>query len=359
VLLAGVAGAAVVAVAVFPRNRRAIEIAVTAAVVSLAGSGAIAAATYKPEAFLSPTFSGPLTIAPQLIGPVRAATQRLDYFREELHRVVEGIVRVYTSVSTGPLPAQNEVRILHISDIHLSPLGFEFAQELARGFDVDAVIDTGDATSFGTPAENLITRFIPDFGVPYVFVRGNHDSRGLQAEIARIPNAVVLDGDAAEVAGLEIYGLGHPVFLKNRAFPTDVEAFAEEAHAAGEQALEDVEQLERAPDIVAVHDERMAETLAGRIPLVLSGHFHEEKAEVRDGTLYLRVATTGGAGLETFLREGGIPLSAEILYFEAGPDPALVAYDTVRQFPESGDLTIERTLVPEGEVEPAEPTASP
>jgi len=358
VLVVGLAGAGIVSAAVFRRNRRAIEIAVAAALVSLAGSGAVAAATYQPAAFLSPTFSGPLTLAPQLIGPVRAATARFDYFREELRRVVDGIVRVYTSVGASPLPANNEIRILHISDVHLSPLGFEFAQELARGFDVDAVIDTGDATSFGTPAENLITRFIPDFGVPYVFVRGNHDSRSLQAEVSRVPNAVVLDGNVAEVAGLVVYGLGHPVFLKHRGLPTDVEAFSEEAHAAGEVALGDVEELPHPPDMVAVHDDRMAEALAGRVPLVVSGHFHEERAQVRDGTLYLQVGTTGGAGLETFTREGGIPLSAEILYFRAGTDPALVAYDTIRQFPESGDLTIERNLVPE-EGAPAEFPPSP
>ena len=44
-----------------------------------------------------------------------------------------------SQVATGPLPAADphEVRILHISDVHLNPLGLEIARNLADTFAVD------------------------------------------------------------------------------------------------------------------------------------------------------------------------------------------------------------------------------
>ena len=53
------------------------------------------------------------------------------------------------AVGTGPSPDPGEVRILHISDIHLNPMGLEIAKDLATTFSVRAVVDTGDLTSFG------------------------------------------------------------------------------------------------------------------------------------------------------------------------------------------------------------------
>jgi hypothetical protein len=99
--------------------------------------------------------------------------------------------------------------------------------------------------------------------------------------------------------------------------------------------------------VVAVHDDRMAESVAGRVPLVISGHFHKPSARVVDGTLFLRVGTTGGSGFTVFTRTGGTPLSAEILYFKPAAPASLVAYDEVTQSPETGDLTVKRHLVAE------------
>ncbi len=88
----------------------------------------------------------------------------------------------------------------------------------------------------------------------------------------------------------------------------------------------------------------MAEAVAGRVPLVISGHFHETTATVRNGTLFLRIGTTGGSGAGIF-RGLDIPFSAEVLYFSRGPDPELIAYDVIEQLPESGSLTVQRVTV--------------
>ena len=48
--------------------------------------------------------------------------------------------------------------------------------------------------------------------MPYVFVRGNHDSRLTQAAVEQNRNAVVLDDAVVVVKGLVIAGIGDPVF---------------------------------------------------------------------------------------------------------------------------------------------------
>jgi predicted phosphodiesterase len=345
VLLAGAAGGLLLGLVAFRRDARHVAIAVVAALVAVGGSQALALATYSPNAFLDPTYSGSLVLATEVIGPVEAASKRIDAFRAQLTRVVDGAVRAYTSVQASPLGESNEIRVLHISDIHISPVGFEFARQIADGFDVDFVLDTGDITSFGTPVENLILQNIPAFHRPYVFVRGSHDSMALQAEVAKIDNATVLDGDTATVDGISMYGLGHPVFVSDRSQPLDGAEFEAQAEAACGRVKADVEALAQPPVIVAVHDDRMTSCMAGLVSLVVSGHFHENSARTENGTLFLRVGTTGGAGPTLFTDEGASLLSAEVLYFRPGTPPQLIAYDVITQNPETGNLTVTRQLV--------------
>lgn len=357
VLAAAMLGALVLSVLVFRTRWRRVGACLLAAFIAVGGSEAIAWNTFRPSAFLSPTYSGSLALAPKLIGPVRHATDRIEDFRAELTRVVDGAVRAYTSIQTAPVQDMNVVRVLHISDVHLSPLGLDFAREIARGFEVDFVLDTGDLTSFGTRPEDLVVSEVRSFDRPYVFVRGNHDSRTLQAALGAIPSAAVLDGNEAEVEGLTLYGLGHPVFTPNREASVTDKEFVREAREAGERVFADVTALPEAPDIVAVHDDRMAESIAGLVPLVVSGHFHESEARVIDGTLFLRLGTTGGSGFEVYTDPGGIPLSAEVLYFARAPVPTLVAYDLIEQSPESGSLTVNRHLIAQefGDLTPTPP----
>jgi predicted phosphodiesterase len=360
-----VLGTLILALVVFRARWRPVAVAAATALVIVGGSEAAAFATYDPEAFRQPTFSGSLALAPQLIGPVGTATGRIDRFREELARVVSGAARVYASISASPVGGPAEVRVLHISDIHLSPLGMAFARQLAFAFDVDFVLDTGDITSFGTPAEALILGEVPSFERPYLFVRGNHDSITIQDELDRVSNAVVLDGRAVSERGIAVYGLGDPVFTPNKLAGLDDAQIGAQVAAVGPRIAADIRTLPRPPDVVAVHDDRMAAAVAGAVPLVVSGHFHQPSDTVVDGTLYLRIGSTGGAGANVFTTEAGVPLSAEILHFRpahGGELPALVGWDLVTEAPVTGNLTIERHTVEATAQEPApgpSPSASP
>jgi predicted phosphodiesterase len=359
-LAAALLGAGILALLAFRNHWKAVAIAVVSALVAVAGSETVAWITYRPAALLNPTFSGSLALAPRLIGPARTAIDRIDKFTAELTRVLEGAARVYTSIQASPVGQGQEIKVLHISDIHLSPLGMEFAQEVASAFDVDLVVDTGDITSFGTPVEQLILSEIASFSRPYVFVRGNHDSLELQEAMRRIPNAIVLNGQTKVVKGLTVYGRGDPVFTPDKTSAVDDEEIAERVRAAGPGILFDVTRLPQAPDLVAVHDDRMTEAVAGYVAVVVSGHFHEPSARVDHGTVYLRVGSTGGAGANVFTEIGGIPLSAEVLYFSREAPHTLVAYDLIEQSPESGSLTVRRHLIEEefGPLAPSPPSPS-
>jgi predicted phosphodiesterase len=344
-VLSGV-GAAVVGALVFRTKWRLVTTALVSAVLSVAACEVLLLVTFRPAAFTEPTYSGTLALAPRLIGPVRQATDRFEDLRAGLEQIVDGTVRAYSTLQETPV-GDDAIRVLHISDIHASPLGMDFAREVARGFDVDMVLDTGDLTSFATPVENLIVSRIPEFGRAYLFVRGNHDSIELQTAIGRQQNAVVLDGRAVTIGGLTIYGLGHPAFTPARGLPVDAEEFAALARSVGPRIAADVEAATDPVEVVAVHDDRMAEAVAGLVPVVVSGHFHEPGALVVNGTLYLRVGTTGASGAGVFRDLTDIPFSAEVLYFSRGVSPELIAYDVIEQDPESASLTVRRITVSE------------
>lgn len=346
VLGIGVAGAVALAGLVFRRRWRLVAAAALGAFLTLGGSGVAAWRTYDPAALLRPTYSGSLTLAARLIGPAATALDRIDQFRAQLSRIVAGAARVYGEIQARPLGLTDEVRVLHISDVHLSPLGLSFARELARSFEVDLVVDTGDLTSFGTPAEAFVVRQVAAMGVPYVFVRGNHDSPGLERKLRRA-GVIVAKGGVVEVGGLRILGYPHPLFTPDRRVVRSDEAIRRLVLGAGERIGGQLRSLRRPPDVLAVHDDRMAEASAGLVPLVVSGHFHDSRARVVNGTLFLRVGSTGGAGAEVFTREGGVPLEAEILHFQRGDPPTLVAFDVIQQLPETGSLTLTRHLVEE------------
>ncbi len=214
----GSLGALALGALVFRDTRRAAA-ALLAGLIAVAAAEGLTLATYDPQAFLTPSYTGTLALAPQLFGPVEGTIRRVGYFRDELERIVASAGQAYAAVEANPLGRGDEITVLHISDIHLSTLGYGFALQLAQSFNVDMVLDTGDTGSFGTTADQAILTWVPRFDRPYVFVRGSHDSLAFQQAVATYPNATVLDGNATDVAGLTIYGLGDPYFVSARGAP--------------------------------------------------------------------------------------------------------------------------------------------
>lgn len=309
-------------------------------VLAVAGALVTAGLTYDLQAFRDPSFSGTLQRAPQVIETLNRGIDSLARLRSRYEAAAGRLTDLLELVAEpAEGPRVGTVAVLHVSDIHSNPLGVELAGQLARRFKVDAVLDTGDLTSFGAPIEARIGELIQGFDVPYLFVPGNHDSLLNRRALARRDNVVLLDdGDVYDLEGVEIMGFADPTFTASNEISTaegNEIRLARAPEVAGRVRA-------RRPDVLAVHDLRLASQAIGEVPLVLSGHTHKRLLEQRDGTWLLTVGSTGAAGLGSFIVEADLAYEAEVIYFRSGVP---VAVDYVRFTGLGADFEISRTTL--------------
>lgn len=366
-----VLGAAIAGLLVYRRPR----LALACAGLPLA-AGAVAAVlavtSFTPRALNEPHFTGLLSRAPYLTTQGVAAVDRLQSYRSGVADMVQAVSLLYTTSGALPQePGPGVVTVLHVSDIHLNPQAYDLIGSLQHQFGVDAVVDTGDITTWGTTAESSTLAPIGALGVPYVFVRGNHDSPETGMAVAAFPNAVVLDGNGATVAGLRMVGVSDPSFTPDGE-PTDPDVGRRAGQSLADAIAAD-EAAGHTVDIGLVHNPTGLDPVLGEVPLVLAGHLHRFSDRLDpSGTRVMVEGSTGGAGITSgALRsvEDGrpTPLSATLLYFGA-PGGAragqLVAYDHVTVGGLGlASVSIERTVIPaeaeaDGEPTPASPTAT-
>jgi predicted MPP superfamily phosphohydrolase len=347
-VLAAVGGAALVSWVVLRRRREPLIAAgLTGAL--LLGIGGVGATTWRPEALATPTYTGLLVNANSLIGSAQDLLARFDAYRASLTDLVANVGSLYSTLSALPPPGATDetVVLLHVSDIHLNPAGFDLMRQVAGSFDVDGVLDTGDIVDWGSPMENQAITSVGALDVPYVFIRGNHDSAVTATRMAALPNVTVLDDSAVEVAGISVVGAKDPRFTPDKSTGDD-DAGPEVLVRSGERLAELIGTLDEAPDVALVHDPKQAPPLDGLAPVVLAGHTHDRKiSELDDGTMLMVQGSTGGAGLRALEGEYPEPLTCTVLYFDANTG-RLQAYDdiTLGGLGES-EVTIERTVVPE------------
>lgn len=350
VIVGGLLGAAM-----FRHRRRAAPIAALAAGVTTTLLFLATTQTYDQERFDNARYTGSLARARQVIETLTEHTTTLDEARTRYQVAAQRVSELMILLARPDVnPATDTTAILHISDIHANPIGLEIAQELALEFDVAGVVDTGDlASSFldtgevsalAGPLDRLMVREIENFDVPYVFVAGNHDSPRLIASVADAANATVLDGETANIAGIEILGWGDPTYSTT---PIPESVKAEQRLEFADEVATDV-RSER-PDVLAVHDAALASASEGLVPLVISGHFHGRGGiDEVDGTRFLVVGSTGATGIKSLTVEADLLYEAEILYFRAD---RLVAVDYVTLKGLGEDFTLERNSFEEtGEV---------
>jgi predicted phosphodiesterase len=287
------------------------------ALVGVSALAGWAGLTRDATALRDPQLSGLLRQAPSLLGDLRTAPERLDKYGRQLSELLQTATAVRDRVSALPdPPPADAIRLVHISDIHLSPLALPLVRAVVEQYRADLVVDTGDLVDWGTPPEQALADRIGELEVPYVFVKGNHDSEGIADAVARQPNATVLRGDTTpvEVAGLRFVGLPDPRFTPDKTTGHDragdlpasaATTFAAELRAAGAVA-----------DIALVHSPAGARRLAGLVPLVLSGDTHVRAHRELDGTLLLTQGTTGGAGLRGVQTDPPPPFALSVLHID-------------------------------------------
>ncbi|HET8582025.1 MAG TPA: metallophosphoesterase [Jatrophihabitans sp.] len=308
--LAALGGAATTAGLVLHRPRDIATATATAAGL-LASCAVVAAATADRDAWRTPELDGLLTRAPLLLGDLRTAPQRIASYRDQLADLLRTGSAVYRAVATLPEPPPDDaIRLLHVSDIHLSPLALPLAKALVEQYAVAAVLDTGDLVDWGTPTEQAFAAQVGGLGAPYVFVKGNHDSAGIAEAVARQPNATVLDGTTEEVAGLRMTGMADPRFTPDKTTGDDL---AE--HRVLAAAREFAKATEGA-DLALVHDPAAARALQGHVPLVLAGHTHVRRTRRYGDTLVRIEGSTGGSGLRGVQRDPHTPIELSVLYVD-------------------------------------------
>jgi predicted MPP superfamily phosphohydrolase len=316
-LVSAVFGAAVITLLAWRMRWRALLAAGLAAATFL-GAGGVARLSFDEGSIAEPRFEGLLVSAPAVVGTARSVVSDFAQYEAELAKIVTNVSELYQAASTLPTfsPDDSTVRVLHVSDLHLNPSAWGVMHSVVRQYSIDVVVDTGDFTDRGLALEGQqYARQIPTLGVPYVWIRGNHDSAAVQAAVAAQPNAVVLDdGSTAEVAGLRFVGTGDPRFTPNRAEGRRDEQLLDREAEAFARA---VRRQEPPPDIALVHDPTLAPSLAGLVPLILAGHVHERSVEqLESGTQLMVQGSTGGAGLRGLEGEEPKELQMSVLYLD-------------------------------------------
>ncbi|HEU4348943.1 MAG TPA: metallophosphoesterase [Actinoplanes sp.] len=376
---AAVATALVLSALIF-RNVRRVAWSGGIALAVTAGSMGLAAATLRPESISEPRYEGLLVNAPAVVGDARRIADNYGRYADQLQQLVTNMTRIYSTVSSLPVyePAENTTRILHVSDLHLNPSAWGLIRTVVQQFEIDAVIDTGDIVDWGSNAETQYVSEISTINVPYIYVRGNHDSAAIEAAVALQRNARVLDNSVTTVNGLTIAGIADPQFTPDKSEqPADGTAddpASSPLLLAGSELAGTIRAAKTKVGVALVHDPAMAPPLSGVVPLVLAGHKHQREVSILPApspentspppspatapaseTRLMVEGSTGGAGLRGLEGEEPTPIQMSVLYFDERQD--LKAYDDI-QLAGTGmsQIALERKVIGQDPEPTPEPT---
>ena len=332
----------VAAAAAFPgrRSLRRVLAGAGIAPLSIAVLLVPAALTYDADQFeQSPELVGQLGSARELMASVGSLETRFGSVDSRVKVLSGKIASLYSTALTGDIErSEGEVVLLHVSDLHLNTIGLALARDLAADFEVDAVLDTGDITSFGFEPETAFLELFDDFDVPYYLVAGNHDSARVRATLARNEHVTLLDDEVVEIEGIKVLGVEDPTDTALRKIPR--EEIDETYRGQFPSTRRLVERDE--PDLLMVHNPVQARPVYGEVDTVVAGHVHTTRLEVVDGTVVAIVGSSGATGVGDLLTEGDNPYHFELLRYV---DRKLVAIDQITLQGADGDFVLNRILL--------------
>ncbi|MDP9068729.1 MAG: metallophosphoesterase [Actinomycetota bacterium] len=354
-LAGGVVIGAVVAVLVWGRTWRSLAAGGAGAFVAVAALLGVTGMSYDIGAFEEPRYSGTLARAPVVIETIREQAGVLDQLGSRYDTATERLSDLLVLVAKPDVdPRTDTTAILHVGDIHANPLGVEIVEDLAEAFDVEAVIDSGDLgsntldtgslSSLTGPIDRRLADVIDRIDAPYLYVRGNHDAPLLLRILTTVDNVRVLQNETTELGDLLVLGWADPTFTTDSSVTPeekDEQRLAEASDVAASVELS-------RPDVLVVHDERLASGSYGLVPLILAGHTHSRALEYVEGTLVLTVGSSGATGLKSLTLETDKDYEAQVIYFRED-EAVAVDYITFRGI--SNDFEVERTTL-----EPTQPS---
>ncbi|MFZ5652064.1 MAG: metallophosphoesterase family protein [Bacillota bacterium] len=299
-----------------------------AAVMSVGLLFLITLATYDVNKFKNPEFDGALKVAPWVVSMAGQSLDKIDTLNNKMGMIADNVHQLFNQIDELQAyedSREGTVRVLHVSDIHNNPAALGYMQRVAELFRVDMVIDTGDITDYGTPLESMMLEKLSAIKIPYLFVPGNHDSPETVKKMRSIRNVTVLDGKTVTVKGLRITGIPDPSSSSGDIQPPPLEMIPVHAGEAEKMLQAQPEQ----PDILALHNHRIARRLAGKAPVIIYGHDHKLSVEEKEGSIMIDAGSSGAAGLRR-LQGDRTPYSVVIQYYSpAGGKMKLLAADTI------------------------------
>ena len=323
-----------------------------AVVVAVGGTGLGMWDTYQPDhlaSFRASGLLGTLRRNAGLLGDVEARANQATPYIQNLLALSQALQEKFAPQAVSEPAA---ARFLLVSDIH-GANQYPVMAQVIKDEQVNAVIDSGDLTNFGSVAEaeaGGLFRSIAQLGVPYIFVRGNHDANSrtddaILRRLARIPNVILLQPDGqsfteATVNGVQVAGFNDPRWFgddnRNNAGKQQPSVDAFNRTFAGRDV----------PDIVVSHEPSAVKGVKDAGVLV-NGHMHSDELEgnrIGVGTF------TGGGTVSHLIAEGtdgeltGQPYAFDVAVFGQGCDlTSLVRYtyrNLIEGRPAYDDVTV-------------------
>jgi predicted phosphodiesterase/uncharacterized membrane protein YqjE len=297
--------------------------------------------TYDQSAVERPQYQGVLASAPWAMNLISMGMDNVEVIGDNLKQISQGLPMLYKQAGQiGSLGnVETDLVMLHVSDIHNNIAALEFIRELIVNFKVQMVIDTGDLTDYGTALEADIIANIEELKIPYVFIPGNHDSPLIIANLKKLKNVTVISDGPVQINGLTIDGVADPASSDYNSDSANPQIMTEIRNAFSQRIFA----AKSFPDVIAVHNRRLAENLVNAVPLILHGHDHQYLLTVNDQTIIDDAGTTGAAGIRGITKKG-VPYSASILYWQKNElgKLQLQAIDSISIDGAKGKFSLER-----------------
>lgn len=273
-----------------------------AVVLSTAGTAVAVVLTYRRDQVRDFTSTGVLGIVQRnsaLLSDVEVRSSQVTPYLRNLMALSSALQDRYTPTL---LEAPVALRLLLVSDLH-DGNQYGLMRSIIAEEDVDAVIDAGDLVNFGTVQEGEVAgmfKGIASLGVPYIFVRGNHDAAYAGDEeildrLARIPDVVLLQPSPDRYTELFLNGVRIRGFNDPRWFGDDgIRTTQKQRPAVAAFTRTFAERPE--PDLLVSHEPSAVIGLDAGV--LVNGHMHTADLEgnrIQVGTF------TGGGPLTHFV----------------------------------------------------------
>ncbi|MDO9536346.1 MAG: metallophosphoesterase [Bacillota bacterium] len=292
------------------------------------------ALTYDQEAFSQAEYQGILEAAPWVLSFLEEGAGIIEEIGIQFANVVDNISILQKEMEKNVISGEDisTLNVLHISDIHNNPTAFDFIGRIKDTFHVDLIIDTGDLVDYGTTFElDLLTQFIRQIHIPYVFIPGNHESPIVIEQLKTIENIIVLEEGIIEIEGLSIAGIADPASSSTAMVVADENLMEE----AAQRLYETVAHAEKV-DIIAAHNPLSFKYLRNNNNLLLGGHQHSPYIKKTDNYVEINAGSTGASGIRG-VQKLEINYSLVLLKFQLSEEGALIPFSAdlikVKHFP--------------------------